>query len=64
LYAISGSLATYSTVDNFKNVLTYLDRIPPEFSVLSVSYAVKKNTDLMNTPEFTKWAVDKTNIII
>jgi hypothetical protein len=64
LYAMAGSLATYSTVDNFKNVLTYLDRIPPEFSVLSVSYAVKKNTDLMNTPEFTKWAVDKQNVII
>ena len=64
LYAMSGSLATYSTVDNFKNVLTYLDRIPPEFSVLSVSYAVKKNVELMNTPEFTKWAVDKQNVII
>ncbi len=64
LYAMAGSLATYVTMDNFKNVLTYLDRMAPEFRVVSVSYAVKKNTDLMNTPEFTKWAVNNQNVIV
>lgn len=63
LYALSGSLAQRCTEANFDRACTYFDRMPPEFSVLSVSYAVRRNPDLCNTQAFTKWAVNHQNVL-
>ena len=63
LYALSGAIAERATVNNFERVVTYAERMPPEFSVLSVSYASRKNADLASTQAFTKWAVNHQDVL-
>ncbi len=57
LYALSGSIAARASDANFDRVITYCNRMPPEFGVLAVSYATRKNPDLASTQAFTNWAV-------
>lgn len=63
LYALSGALAERATENNFDRVCTYTERMPPEFSVLAVSYAARKNPDLSNTQAFTKWAMAHQDVL-
>lgn len=63
LYALSGALAQRATESNFERVCQYSNRMPPEFSVLTVSYAVRRNPDLTNTQAFTKWSVDHQSVL-
>ena len=63
LYALSGALAQRATEGNFERVCTYSERMPPEFSVLTVSYAARRNTDLANTQAFTKWSINHQNVL-
>jgi len=63
LYALSGALAERATESNFDRVCTYTERMPPEFSVLAVSYAARKNPDLSNTQAFTKWAMAHQDVL-
>ncbi len=63
LYALSGAIAERATEDNFGRVCTYAERMPPEFSVLSVSYAARKKPELASTKAFTDWAVKHQDIL-
>lgn len=63
LYALSGAIAERATENNFDRVTTYAERMPAEFSVLSVSYAARKNPDLTNTQAFTKWAMAHQDVL-
>jgi hypothetical protein len=63
LYALSGALANRASESNFERVCTYSERMPPEFSVLTVSYAARKNPDLANTQAFTKWAINHQDVL-
>lgn len=63
LYALSGAIAERATEGNFDRVCTYAGRMPPEFSVLSISYAARKNPDLANTQAFTKWSMEHQDIL-
>jgi len=63
LYAISGAIAHRATVDNFDNVLKYTERMPPEFGVLTVSYATRKNDALTETDAFTLWCVANQSVL-
>lgn len=63
LYALSGAIAQRASVANFERVCTYAERMPPEFSVLTVSYAARKNPDLANTQAFNKWAVAHQDVL-
>jgi len=63
LYALSGAIAERATESNFSRVCTYAERMPPEFSVLSISYAARKNPDLASTKAFTDWAVKHQDIL-
>jgi hypothetical protein len=63
LYALSGALAQRATESNFERVCTYSERMPPEFSVLTVSYAARRNPDLANTQAFTKWSINHQNVL-
>jgi len=63
LYALSGSLAQRCTEANFDRACTYFERMPPEFSVLSVSYAMRRNPDLANTQAFVKWSIKHQNVL-
>lgn len=63
LYALSGALAQRSTESNFERVCQYSERMPPEFSVLTVSYAARRNPDLANTQAFTKWSINHQDVL-
>jgi len=63
LYAISGSLADRANDGNFSKCITYFNRMPPEFGVLGVSYATRKNPDLASTQAFTQWAVENQEVL-
>ena len=63
LYALSGALAERATEGNLERVVTYTSRMPAEFSVLSISHAVRKTPDLANTAAFTKWAVGHQDVL-
>lgn len=63
LYALSGAIAQRSTDGNFERVCTYAERMPPEFSVLTVSYACRRNPDLANTQAFTKWSLNHQDVL-
>ena len=63
LYALAGAIAERATDGNFDRVCTYADRMPPEFSVLAVSYATRKNPDLAQTAAFTNWAIKHHEVL-
>ena len=63
LYAIAGSVADRATENNFDRVCTYAARMPKEFSVLTVSYACRKNPDLANTQAFVKWSLEHQDVL-
>jgi hypothetical protein len=63
LYALSGALAQRATESNFERVCQYSERMPPEFSVLTISYAARRNPDLTNTQAFTKWSIQHQNVL-
>lgn len=63
LYALAGSLASKATTANFERVCRYVERMPPEFSVLSVSLAARRDNTLANTAAFAKWAVAHQDVL-
>tara|TARA_R110002126_G_scaffold10136_10_gene45623 strand:- start:14 stop:1012 length:999 start_codon:yes stop_codon:yes gene_type:complete len=63
LYALSGSLAERATESNFDRLCAYVERMPPEFSVLTVSYALRKKAELSNSQAFTKWAIAHQDVL-
>lgn len=63
LYALSGSIAHRATTNNFERVCRYAERMPAEFSVLTVSYAVKRDPDLCNTGAFNNWVVKHNDVL-
>jgi hypothetical protein len=63
LYALAGSLASRATLANFDRMCTYVERMPPEFSVLSVSLAVRRDATLSSSAAFAKWAVQHQDVL-
>jgi len=63
LYALSGALAQRATESNFERVCRYVERMPAEFSVLSVSVAVKRDPELCNTGAFTNWVTKHNDVL-
>jgi hypothetical protein len=63
LYAISGGLAQRATDGNMDRFCTYIERMPAEFSVLSMSMAARRNPDLANTQAFTRWSLAHQNVL-
>lgn len=56
-FALSGSLAHHATVDNFDSIVTYLERMPPEFGVMCVKTAIELDRKLMTTGAYTRFTV-------
>lgn len=57
LYATAGMLAKHSSEDNFDAILTYAQRMPTEFTVLTVRDAIRLHPTLTDTKAFIAWAV-------
>jgi len=63
LYALSGALAERASIKNMPKLCTYIKRMPPEFGVLSMSTAVRRDPDLCTSDAFTDWAVDNQDVL-
>ena len=63
LYALAGALAERADNGNFSKIITYGNRMPPEFGVLMVSYATRRDKDLASTQAFTTWAVENQDVL-
>lgn len=55
-YAVCGALVARTTEVNFDKALTYIKRLPPEFSVLYVKDAMAKCSGITQTRAFIDWA--------
>ena len=62
-YALAGALAQRSTTNNFSKVITYVSRMAPEFSVLAVSMAVRRDDELTETQAFTQWSIAHQEVL-
>lgn len=56
LYALCGALSSRTTADNFGRVMDYINRMPPEFSVLYVRDTIKQKPEVQTTKAFIAWA--------
>lgn len=63
LYAISGALSNRASNGNIDRLVQYLERLPREFSVLTMSCAVRRDEDLCNTNAFVKWSVEHQDVL-
>jgi hypothetical protein len=63
LYALSGALSHRATEGNMERFATYIERMPPEFSVLSMSSAVRRDPLLASTPSFTSWSIKHQSVL-
>jgi len=62
-YAVACALSRRATDSNFDRVCRYLNRMPPEFSVLCVTEAVRRAPDVKHTPAFTRWAAAHHDVL-
>lgn len=63
LYALSGALSQRATTANIDRFATYIERMAPEFSVLSMSMACRRDPDLASTAAFTRWSVRHQDVL-
>jgi hypothetical protein len=63
LYALSGALAVRASDSNFGRLCTYTERMPPEFSVLTISQAARRNPALASTAAFVQWSVKHSEVL-
>jgi hypothetical protein len=56
LYALCGALANKCTESNFARIMTYVSRMPAEFSVLFVRDAMRRKPAIQASADFIKWA--------
>jgi len=64
LYALAGALSARMNTQNIEAVITYLDRLPDEISVVTMKDAVTKNKSLTATKGFIKWGTKNGNVIL
>lgn len=62
LYAIAGALGRTATAANLKAFVTYLARLPVEFSIMAITDAVKRDSTLKSAPGFTNWAIHNQDV--
>jgi hypothetical protein len=62
-YALAGALAHASTKDNFDRVVTYVNRMPKEFSVMCVNDAIKLRPEVKSTKAFAEWVQSNAEVL-
>jgi hypothetical protein len=63
LYALAGALAARATDSSLDRIVQYCERMPPEFSVLTVTMAVRRDSSLTGTAAFTRWSVQNAEVL-
>lgn len=55
-YALCGALCHRTTDNNFSRIMTFINRLPAEFSVLYIRDTIKKTPSIQTTNDFIRWA--------
>lgn len=63
-YAVCAALSQRVTASNFGRVLTYLDRLPMEFTTFGVRLAYKLKREVAATKDFIKWCSDHKDVLL
>jgi hypothetical protein len=63
LYALVGALAYQSTVEVFEKLRPFIDRIPPEFQVMYLLDAIKREPKIKESKYFVSWAVKNAELL-
>ncbi|KZL17667.1 hypothetical protein PsAD2_03003 [Pseudovibrio axinellae] len=63
-YAISAGLAVKADMNNIQNIITYLARLPQEFSVLGVMNASRRDPSITHTPAFIQWSCENQDVTL
>lgn len=63
LYALCGAISRKVTENSMDRFVTYIGRLPKEFSVMSMQLAVKRDSDLVNTNGYIRWASDNQDVM-
>lgn len=69
-YALMTLLANNASESNFGNIITYLERVAnapsggPEFMVMCVKAATRRDPDLMQTGAYVKWATTNSHWMV
>ncbi len=63
-YAISGALARVANDENIGRIFTYADRMPDEFTVLTMADASERCPAIQNTKPFIDFAVKYSEVVL
>ncbi len=55
-YALAGAIAYRATKDNFDRVMQFAKRMPPEFTVIIVRDALRREPKISSNKSFMAWA--------
>jgi len=64
LYAVATAVAHRATAENFQNVVTYLCRLPEEFSVMAMRDAQTRVPKLASTTPFADWVTKHQHVLM
>lgn len=64
LYAVCGAIADRASPENIDAILTYVERIPPEFQTLTVKVAYQVNPAIATSKQWVGWFNTHSNILI
>jgi len=62
LVAVASAVAYRATPANFAAVITYLSRLPQEYSVMAVRDATARDPKLNESPAYTKWVIENQEV--
>lgn len=58
LFALTGSIASYTSEDTLDSLMPYLTRLPKEFQVVCLREVTRRHSALMGNPTIIEWAKD------
>ena len=64
LYALCGALSARASEDTVGPLVTYANRLAPEFSVLLIRDCIERDRDLVKTRPFIEWASKHSDVLI
>lgn len=63
-YAVSAALSRAADAKTLASIVTYLERLPVEFSIMAMTDAIRRDTSLKSAPGFTKWAIANQSVTL
>lgn len=63
LWALCGAISRKVTENSMDRFVTYISRLSKEFNVFSMQNAVKRDSDLVNTNGYIRWASENQDVM-